>query len=102
MPTETRRDVRVVEHAAHGGGVAVVVALVAVAQVGVGIELQHDEVAVARRERSDGARRQRMLAAEHERETRRPPAPCSTMPDSCCNAASTGVAMAGGRSVAMP
>ena len=45
----------------------VALALIAVAQVGVGVELQHHEVGVARRQGPDGAGGQRMLAAQHER-----------------------------------
>ncbi len=62
-----QRNARMVQHAAHGRGVREMLALIAVAQVGVGIELQHHQVLVARSERADGAGRQRMLAAEHER-----------------------------------
>ena len=63
-----QRHVRVIEHAAHGGCVRVVLAEVAVAQVGVGVELQHDEVFVGLGERADRAGRQRVFAADDERE----------------------------------
>ena len=45
-----------------------VLAQVAVAQVGVGIELQHHQILMALGEGADGAGGQRMLAAQHERE----------------------------------
>ena len=68
MPTDTSDTPGMVQHPAHGGGMRVALALVAVAQVGVRIELQHHEVLVPRREGTDGAGGQRMLAAQHERE----------------------------------
>ena len=67
MPTDTSDTPAMVQHAAHGGGVRIALAQVAVAQVGMGVELQHHEVLMARRERADGAGGQRMLAAQHER-----------------------------------
>ena len=66
MPTDTSDTPGMVQHPAHGGRMREVLAQVAVAQVGMGVELQHHQVLVALGERADGAGRQRMLAAQHE------------------------------------
>ena len=101
MPTETSDTPGKIEHAAHGGGVRIALAQIAVAQVGVGIELQHHEVGVARREG-------RMAPAVSECS---PPSTngnlpsCSTLstrPASWSSAASIGVAISGARSAATP
>ena len=57
-----------IDHAAHRAGVAVRRAVIFVAQVGVGVEVQDPEIGVALLAGRDRAARQRMFAAEQERE----------------------------------
>ena len=66
MPTDTSDTPGMVQHAAHGGRMREGLAQIAVAQIGMRIELQDHQVLVALGERADGAGRQRMLAAQHE------------------------------------
>ena len=47
---------------ADGGGVAVVLAEIAVTQIGVRVEVQNDEVLIALRKRADRSGRDRVLA----------------------------------------
>ena len=44
----------------------IALAQIAIAQIGVGVELQHHEIGVARHKGPDGAGGQRMLPAQHE------------------------------------
>ena len=96
------RDVRMVQYAAHGGGVRIVLAEVAVAQVGMGVELQNHEIGIARGKRTDGASRQRVLTSEHEREARPTRRPMRPDRRAAASAASMGRTTAGSRNAAMP
>ena len=57
MPTETSDTPGMVQHPAHGGGVRITLAEIAVAQVGMRVELQNHEIRMARRERAGWRRR---------------------------------------------
>ena len=62
------RQPRVVEAAAHRAGMVVRRAHVAVAQIGVRVDLQHRQPRIPRRRRGDQRRRDRVLAAERDEE----------------------------------
>ena len=78
MPTCVVR--RVLEHAAHGARVVVRRPHEGIAQIGVRVDLEHRQPRVPRRQRRHDRRRDRVLAAEHERklsardQSPRPPA----------------------------